>query len=124
MRQEEMRGESGYFVDHLLFEKLTARTPPAQLLLSTYTVCLLNSRYIHRRKIDPTSAIMNPAESVGPYQPRLRPRKPPRTAPAMPKSIVTMKPPGSRPGITSFANAPTIKPKKIQPIMMFSSIRG
>ena len=37
------------------------------------------------------------------------------TAPAMPSSIVTMNPPGSRPGISSFAMAPTMTPKIIQP---------
>ena len=57
-----------------------------------------------------------PAPSFGPYQPSARPMKPPITAPAMPSSIVTMNPPGSRPGISSLAIAPTIKPKTIQPM--------
>jgi hypothetical protein len=35
---------------------------------------------------------------------------PPTKAPAIPSSIVTKIPPGSRPGITSLARAPTIKP--------------
>src|SRR5262245_9567741 len=46
--------------------------------------------------------------------------KPPSTAPAIPSSIVTMIPPGSRPGITSFASAPTTKPKRIQPRIVIS----
>src|SRR6185503_3237429 len=39
----------------------------------------------------------------------------PSTAPAMPSSIVMMNPPGSRPGINSFAMMPTTSPKRIQP---------
>src|SRR5688572_4577331 len=37
--------------------------------------------------------------------------------------MVTMMPPGSRPGITSFARAPTIRPNKIQPRMPICSSR-
>src|SRR5688572_20961012 len=39
---------------------------------------------------------------------------PPTKAPATPRSIVTMHPPGSRPGISSFAIMPAISPKTIQ----------
>src|SRR4051812_25025305 len=39
--------------------------------------------------------------------------KPPNKAPAIPSSIVTMKPPGSRPGINSFAITPTTRPNRI-----------
>src|SRR5262245_63535246 len=39
--------------------------------------------------------------------------KPPSRAPAMPRRIVTMNPPGSLPGVTSFAMIPTISPKTI-----------
>src|SRR5438552_9548077 len=42
-----------------------------------------------------------------------RPMNPPSNAPAMPSRTVTMKPPGSRPGIRSLAMIPTISPKKI-----------
>src|SRR5262245_61114050 len=45
----------------------------------------------------------------------------------MPSSIVTMIPPGSRPGMTSLAMAPTIRPKMIQPrtpIMFTSGTRA
>src|SRR5688572_25230578 len=42
-----------------------------------------------------------------------RPTKPPMSAPAMPNRMVTMKPPGSRPGINSFAMTPTTRPKRI-----------
>src|SRR5919108_4779295 len=63
----------------------------------------------------PRSDIRNPAPSLGPYQPAVRPTKPPRRAPAIPSNMVTIKPPGSRPGINSFAIAPTIKPNRIQP---------
>src|SRR5688572_6266793 len=38
---------------------------------------------------------------------------PPNSAPAIPSSIVTMKPPGSRPGINSFAITPTTRPNRI-----------
>src|SRR5687768_14798554 len=39
--------------------------------------------------------------------------KPPNRAPAMPSRIVTMKPPGSRPGINSLAITPTTRPNRI-----------
>src|SRR6476620_5270265 len=38
-------------------------------------------------------------------------------APAIPSRMVITKPPGSRPGIKSFAMIPTINPKTIQPII-------
>src|SRR5687768_14684890 len=38
---------------------------------------------------------------------------PPIRAPAMPNRMVTMKPPGSRPGINSFAITPTTRPNRI-----------
>src|SRR3954470_24898393 len=44
------------------------------------------------------------------YQPRARPMNPATSEPAMPSSIVMMTPPGSLPGMNSFANAPTTKP--------------
>src|SRR4026209_1796374 len=47
--------------------------------------------------------------------------KPPSSAPAIPSSIVTMMPPGSRPGITSLARAPTIRPNTIHPITVITS---
>src|SRR5262245_29513446 len=53
--------------------------------------------------------------------PAARPMKPPSNAPAIPISIVTMMPPGSRPGITSLASAPTIKPNTIHPITCITS---
>src|SRR5437016_13166269 len=56
-----------------------------------------------------------PALSFGPYHPSARPMNPPNSAPAIPSAMVTMMPPGSRPGMTNLAIAPTIKPKKIQP---------
>src|SRR5688572_12270780 len=58
-----------------------------------------------------------PALSAGPYHPSARPTYPPRMAPTMPSSIVTMMPPGSFPGINSLAIAPTISPKTIHPRM-------
>src|SRR3712207_942029 len=39
--------------------------------------------------------------------------KPPSSAPAIPIRIVTMKPPGSRPGINSLAMMPTTSPNRI-----------
>src|SRR5258706_16151787 len=61
----------------------------------------------------PTSDIRNPAASFGPYHPSARPIDPPTIAPAMPSNIVTIQPPGSRPGISSLAIAPATKPKMI-----------
>ena len=40
---------------------------------------------------------------------------PPINAPTIPISIVTKMPPGSLPGMTSFAMMPTMSPKSIQP---------
>src|SRR5947207_1432022 len=65
--------------------------------------------------IAPKIDTRNPALSFGPYHPATRPRYPPMRAPAMPSRIVTMNPPGSRPGMSSFAMTPTISPKTIQP---------
>src|SRR5262245_53448619 len=67
--------------------------------------------------------MMKPAASPSRYIPSARPAKPPSTAPAIPSSIVTMIPPGSRPGITSFAMAPTTRPNRIQPRMPIDSSR-
>src|SRR5215210_4957911 len=39
---------------------------------------------------------------------------PPTKAPTMPSSIVIMQPPGSRPGMSSLAMIPAMRPKKIQ----------
>ena len=57
---------------------------------------------------------------IGRIQAERRPTKPPSSAPTMPSTIVTMMPPGSRPGINSLAIAPTIKPKTIHPKMPIS----
>src|SRR5919202_4374181 len=46
---------------------------------------------------------------------RLR-RKPPMTAPTMPRMMVTMIPPGSSPGMISLAKAPAMSPTMIQNI--------
>jgi len=43
-----------------------------------------------------------------------RPMKPPMNAPAMPNNIVTIQPPGSRPGISSFATCSGDEAKMIQ----------
>jgi len=46
--------------------------------------------------------------------PIARPIQPPIKAPATPSNIVMMNPPGSRPGINSFASAPASPPMTIQ----------
>src|SRR5947199_5956944 len=74
--------------------------------------------------IAPRIDIRNPALSFGPYHPAVRPMKPPINAPAIPSRIVTMNPPGSRPGMTSFAMTPTIRPKTIQPSTPIRHLRG
>src|SRR6476659_1211692 len=52
-----------------------------------------------------------------------RPRKPPTNAPAMPSRIVTMKPPGSRPGVSSLAMTPITSPETIHDrIPMFCTL--
>src|SRR5713226_932765 len=48
-------------------------------------------------------------------------RKPPTNEPAMPRRIVTIQPPGSRPGIRNFAITPTIRPKRSHPRMLMLS---
>ena len=44
------------------------------------------------------------------YHPNARPTKPATNEPATPSSIVTMMPPGSFPGMKSFASAPATRP--------------
>src|SRR2546430_12405892 len=51
--------------------------------------------------------------SVTPPPPNRLKTKPPTMAPAMPISIVTMMPPGSRPGMISLARPPAINPRTI-----------
>jgi hypothetical protein len=51
---------------------------------------------------------------VIPPNPNSPARKPPRRAPAIPKRIVMMHPPGSLPGMRSLAIIPAAKPTKIQ----------
>src|SRR5580765_4717470 len=58
----------------------------------------------------PTVDPMIPAEGLSPYQPRAPPRKLATKAPAPPRPIVIQIPPGSLPGMISFASAPAIKP--------------
>jgi hypothetical protein len=50
-------------------------------------------------------------------KPRLLAIKPPTIPPTIPKMLVMIKPPGSFPGVISFAIAPTIRPKIIQDII-------
>jgi len=58
------------------------------------------------------------APEVEPYHigPSCEPLKddPPTKAPAIPSSMVTMQPPGSRPGMSSFAMTPATRPKITQ----------
>src|SRR5215510_10260760 len=63
-------------------------------------------------------------QSEKPFSPdpvMVLPRKPPRNAPTIPISIVTMIPPGSRPGISAFAIAPATSPSTIQARMVIST---
>jgi hypothetical protein len=53
--------------------------------------------------------IPGPAPGLA-YHPSARPRTPASKAPATPINMVTMIPPGSRPGINSLAIAPTTSP--------------
>src|SRR5262249_60878650 len=62
---------------------------------------------------DPRNATSPPAAWVGPQKPIARPMKPPSKAPAIPSKTVTMRPPGSRPGVTNLAIIPTTRPKRI-----------
>src|SRR6266403_2176467 len=66
--------------------------------------------------IAPITEAMKPAGSPGSYQPTARPRYPATNAPAIPSKIVMRQPPGSRPGISSFATAPMIRPMTKVPI--------
>jgi hypothetical protein len=54
--------------------------------------------------------MMIPAPWPDLYRPSARPISVPTNDPAMPSRIVTMMPPGSFPGMTSFAIAPTTSP--------------
>jgi hypothetical protein len=49
-----------------------------------------------------------------PPNPKIPARKPPRRAPAIPRRIVMMHPPGSLPGMRSLAIIPATNPTKIQ----------
>src|SRR5688572_30638112 len=62
-------------------------------------------------------------QSEKPFRPApviMLPRKPPRNAPTIPISIVTIIPPGSRPGISALAIAPATSPSTIQARMVIS----
>src|SRR5262245_6856022 len=63
----------------------------------------------------PSVDISSPAGSPGAYKPANRPIAPPSNAPAIPRSAVMTKPPGSFPGISSVAMMPTIRPKRTHP---------
>src|ERR1043165_3047368 len=63
-------------------------------------------------------------QSEKPLKPRpvIRfPRNPPRNAPTIPMSMVTMAPPGSLPGMMAFAIAPAIKPSTIHAMIPIDS---
>src|SRR5687768_18028411 len=60
--------------------------------------------------IAPPTEARNPAGSPSAYQPIPRPIACATKAPATPISEVMMNPPGSRPGINTFATIPTNKP--------------
>src|SRR5829696_2904220 len=66
-----------------------------------------------------TPAIMEnmtpPLPAPAPMPRRLR-RKPPMTAPTIPRMMVTIIPPGSSPGMISLPNAPAMSPTMIQNI--------
>src|SRR5687768_487496 len=71
----------------------------------------VNKRYRNSRMIAPITEAMIPGPVPGSeYQPRARPMNPANRAPATPISMVTMIPPGSRPGMISLAIAPTTNP--------------
>ena len=65
-------------------------------------------------------AITKPTGSPSRYNPNTRPKNPPTNAPTIPSIVVTMNPPGSRPGMRSFPMIPTTKPKKIHPRMLMA----
>src|SRR5690242_16607951 len=48
--------------------------------------------------------------------------KPPSSAPAMPRSVVTMNPPGSFPGVSSLAMIPTTTPNTIHDKIPMSAL--
>jgi hypothetical protein len=56
--------------------------------------------------------VIHPAEYPGPPH-NTRPISVPNNAPTIPMIAVTTTPPGSRPGINSFAITPTTNPKSI-----------
>jgi hypothetical protein len=63
--------------------------------------------------IAPSVDMMNPARWPGAYKPISLPTTPATSAPPIPSSMVTKMPPGSFPGMMSFASAPTINPINI-----------
>src|SRR4029077_5860128 len=77
---------------------------------SSYDRRPLINRYASKSNVAPVIEAMKPAGRPGSYQPMARPRNPATKPPAMPSRIVIKQPPGSRPGISSFAIAPMTKP--------------
>jgi hypothetical protein len=76
----------------------------------------LKKRYTINRRTAPQIAskklpTLNPVTEPSPIN---DPINPPTNAPAIPSKMVTIIPPGSLPGMMSFANKPTIKPITIQ----------
>ena len=70
---------------------------------------------IKRRTAPPVASKMLPTlNPVTAPSPRKDPINPPKKAPAIPIRMVTMKPPGSLPGMMNFASKPTINPITIQ----------
>src|SRR4051812_8589198 len=91
----------------------TARGKPYRFTYGTVVLPLrpTNMRYRNSRIRAPIIEAMIPGPSPGSlYHPSARPKKPAKSAPATPMSMVTMIPPGSRPGMMSLAIAPTTNP--------------
>lgn len=83
---------------------------PVSMSYGRLPATFLKPWYISSKIIAPIIEAKNPACCPGAYQPSARPSHDARRAPPIPISVVMMKPPGSRPGVRSFAIRPTIKP--------------
>jgi hypothetical protein len=68
------------------------------------------TRYKARSRMAPNADMIHPARWPGAYSPSILPMKPATSAPATPSSMVAKIPPGSFPGMMSFASAPISNP--------------
>lgn len=110
----ESRGRPGCTPGFSLCRSLNR---PSTRRKSTYGACLFDAMKPHtnRIRIAPKVAPIKPVLCPSWYQPTARPMKVMANAPAIPKSVVRIKPWGSylSPGVMSLAKTPATKPSRL-----------